>query len=109
MFIFQHYLMTWPDHINLQMVYGIKILPKDDPYIAVAEKVMDAVKAVGIPGAFLVDPLPIRTSRSPLMVVFDLALLVKYVPEWFPGAGFQKQGRIWGQFLVKMNTVPFQA
>ena len=34
---------------------------------------------------------------------------VKYVPAWFPGAGFQKKARHWRELSVQMNTAPFEA
>jgi hypothetical protein len=40
--------------------YGITIAPKDDRYIAVAEKAMDGMGKAASPGAFFVDFIPIR-------------------------------------------------
>lgn len=42
-----------------QVVYGIKVLPKGDPYIKAAEEALAAIKEAGNPGTFLVDILPI--------------------------------------------------
>ena len=42
-----------------QVVYGINVLPKDDPYIETAEKALAGLNIAGNPGAFLVDVLPI--------------------------------------------------
>jgi hypothetical protein len=36
-------------------------------------------------------------------------MLVKHVPEWFPGAGFKRKARIWRKSLTDMNVVPFEA
>ena len=102
-------MLTSLDQINIQIVYGIKVLPNGDPYIATAEKAAASLTLVAVPGAFLVNTLPICASHSPLMFVFDQALLVKYLPEWFPGAGFQKQARLWREHAVKMNAAPFEA
>jgi hypothetical protein len=33
---------------------------------------------------------------------------VKYLPEWFPGAGFQKKAKIWKKIVLDMPNVPFQ-
>ena len=33
---------------------------------------------------------------------------MKHVPEWFPGAGFQKKARLWRKFSEDMKTVPFE-
>ncbi|KAF8465421.1 cytochrome P450 [Gautieria morchelliformis] len=77
----------------MEVVYAINVRDKGDPYIEIAEKSMSHLGAAGKPGAFLVDVLPI----------------LKYVPEWFPGAGFRKTARLWRDDITKMNVVPFEA
>ena len=42
-----------------QIIYGIKVLPKDDPYIETAKNALASLNIAGAPGAFLVDMLPI--------------------------------------------------
>ncbi|KAF8513280.1 cytochrome P450 [Gautieria morchelliformis] len=79
--------------IIMELVYAINVRDKDDPYIETAERAMSHLGAAGKPGAFLVDVLPI----------------LKYVPEWFPGAGFRKTARLWRQDITNMNVVPFEA
>jgi hypothetical protein len=34
---------------------------------------------------------------------------VKYVPEWFPGAGFQRKAKVWRRYANEMRIRPFQA
>lgn len=52
-----------------------------------------AASAMGaIPGKFLVDVFP----------------WLKYVPEWFPGAGFQRQGREWKALWRRFTDVMFE-
>lgn len=50
-------------------------------------------------GRWLVDIIPACMSlpllRSPPSCISDTSLTVKYVPEWFPGAGFKKTARVW--------------
>lgn len=53
----------------LSTAYGIEVLPSSDPYVAVAEDALDSIAKVAVPGAFLVESIP----------------LLKYIPEWFPG------------------------
>ncbi|EMD33662.1 hypothetical protein CERSUDRAFT_87014 [Gelatoporia subvermispora B] len=63
----------------LDVVYGIEAAEQDDEHILIAEKAMEGL-AIGFnPGAFWVDFLPI----------------LKYVPAWMPGAGFQKKAADW--------------
>ncbi|KAF8511387.1 cytochrome P450 [Gautieria morchelliformis] len=78
--------------IIMELVYAINVRDEDDPYIATAEKVSAHFSEAGNPGSFLVDVLPI----------------LKYVPEWFPGAGFRKTARLWRQDITDMNVVPFE-
>ncbi|KDQ59104.1 hypothetical protein JAAARDRAFT_33832 [Jaapia argillacea MUCL 33604] len=63
----------------LDVMYGIRVKDQDDDYVKTAEDFMDSLIETGVPGAFLVDILPI----------------LKYVPAWFPGAGFQKKAEHW--------------
>ncbi|KAJ3560787.1 hypothetical protein NP233_g10605 [Leucocoprinus birnbaumii] len=77
----------------MSVAYGIDIKPKDDPYIQTAEEGVHGLVAAGVPGAFLVDMLP----------------FLKYVPEWVPGAGFQKKAKEWARLTMIMLDMPFSA
>ena len=35
-------------------------------------------------------------------------MTVKYVPEWFPGASFQKKAKVWRQWAEEMHFRPFE-
>jgi hypothetical protein len=75
----------------MKIGYGIAVQEYDDPYISIAEEVLNGVSEAGIPGAFLVDLFPI----------------LKYVPSWFPGAGFQKKAARWRTVNNIMADKPF--
>ncbi|KAF5349137.1 hypothetical protein D9756_009446 [Leucocoprinus leucothites] len=77
----------------MSVAYGLDIKPKNDPYIQTAEKGVHALVAAAVPGAFLVDMLP----------------FLKYVPEWMPGAGFQKKAKEWAKLTMTMLDMPFVA
>ncbi|KAF8506218.1 cytochrome P450 [Gautieria morchelliformis] len=77
----------------MEIIYGIDVLPIGDPYIQLAEQASQAVLSAVIPGSFLVDTLPI----------------LKYVPEWMPGAGFKTKARVWRHVATEMPVVPFNA
>jgi hypothetical protein len=77
----------------MSVAYGLDIKSKDDPYIQTAERGVHPLVAAAVPGAFLVDMIPI----------------LKYVPEWMPGAGFQKKAREWGKLAKTMVDIPFEA
>ena len=76
----------------MKIGYGIAVRETNDPYISVAEEVLDGLTRAGVPGAFLVDLIPI----------------LKYVPSWFPGAGFQKKAARWREVNRIMAEKPFR-
>jgi len=77
----------------MSIVYGLHTLPENDPYINTAQKGVHPVVIAAVPGAFLVDALP----------------FLKYVPEWVPGAGFQKKAREWKKWARDMVELPYEA
>ena len=76
----------------MRIEYGIAVNESDDPYILIAEEVLSGAADAGVPGAFWVDFLPI----------------LKYVPSWFPGAGFQKKAARWKEATNIMAEKPFR-
>jgi hypothetical protein len=78
---------------TLSMLYSIKVQPYNDLYIRVAEEAVAAAAELLITGAFLVDIIPV----------------LKYVPEWFPGAKFQKKAATMREHAARIRNVPFAA
>ncbi|PPR01466.1 hypothetical protein CVT24_001870 [Panaeolus cyanescens] len=76
----------------LKVAYGYTIQGHDDPLVLNIEDAMDGIKQAGHPGAFLVDLIP----------------AMKYIPEWFPGATFQKKAARWRQITQDMTNKPFE-
>ncbi|KAJ7828228.1 cytochrome P450 [Mycena olivaceomarginata] len=76
--------------VIMSVAYGIDILPSDDPYVSLSTEAMDTLVAA-VPGRFLVDMLPI----------------LKYVPDWFPGAGFKAKAKEWRTIAQAMSDAPF--
>jgi hypothetical protein len=75
------------------MTYSIDIHPYNDPYIKIAEEALKAGSNLLIPGAFLVDIIPI----------------LKYVPEWFPGAKFHSKAAIMRKHAARIRNSTFAA
>jgi hypothetical protein len=75
------------------MTYGINVRPYDDPLIAIAEEAVEGAAELLIGGPFLVDILPI----------------LKYVPDWFPGAKFQKKAAMMRTQAEKIRNATFAA
>jgi len=82
----------------LKLTYGMNIHEGDNSdYAKTIEIVAAAVAEAGNPGTFLVDLLP----------------FMKFIPAWFPGAGWKKKANYWrelGEYFVNMpwNTVKGQ-
>ena len=72
---------------------SINVRPYNDPYIKIAEEAIMAIAELLIPGAFLVDIIPI----------------LKYVPEWFPGAKFQSKTAVTRKYAALMRNMTFAA
>ena len=79
--------------ITLSMTYSINVRPYNDPYIKIAEEAIGAIAELLIPGTFLVDIIPI----------------LKYVPEWFPGAKFQSKAAVMRKHAAIMRNTTFAA
>jgi hypothetical protein len=79
--------------IILSMTYSINVRPYNDPYIKIAEEALGAIGELLIPGAFLVDIIPV----------------LKYVPEWFPGAKFQSKAAMMRKHAAIMRDTTFAA
>jgi len=75
----------------MKVTYDIDVQESEDPYVALAEEAFAGVNQAAVPGAFLVDLFPI----------------LKYVPSWFPGAGFQKKAAHWREVSASMTEKPF--
>ncbi|KAH9901131.1 cytochrome P450 [Cubamyces lactineus] len=71
--------------------YDIEVQPQDDPYVQIAEEAVASIAETTNAGSYLVDVLPI----------------LRYVPEWFPGAGFKTQARIWHAAIDKLFNNPY--
>ncbi|KAG6895072.1 hypothetical protein C0993_010209, partial [Termitomyces sp. T159_Od127] len=77
----------------LRTTYGLDIKDKNDPYIELAEKATRSLFTAAVPGAYLVDLLPI----------------LKYVPDWMPFANFKRNAKNWRKFTLDMKDLPYEA
>ncbi|KZP10035.1 cytochrome P450 [Athelia psychrophila] len=57
---------AWHEHVRhqvgamiIEVTYGLNVLPKNDPFIDSAEKALAAIAISSMPGAFLVNTMPI--------------------------------------------------
>ncbi|KAF7360503.1 O-methylsterigmatocystin oxidoreductase [Mycena venus] len=83
--------------VIMKIAYGYPVTRNDDHFVVTAEEHMRIGSLVGAPGKWIVDSLP----------------FLRFLPEWFPGAGFKRQARQWSeemylQFLEPHNWVKQQ-
>jgi cytochrome P450 len=78
--------------IILKISHGYSVEDDSDPFVEMADKAMFNFSEVMVPGAFLVDFIPV----------------LRYLPEWFPGAGFQRDAKQWRQLLIDTATKPHE-
>ena len=79
--------------MGLSLSYGIEIKQTDDPFVELAETAIKSLSEAATFGAFLVDFIPI----------------LRYVPEYVPGAGFQKKARAWRKLQEDFRNRPYLA
>jgi len=88
---FFHHIRQAFAGLIMRVAYGIDVKESNDPYISIAEEALNGLAEAGVIGAFLVDMFP----------------LLKYVPSWVPGAGFQKKAAHWKAVNIIMAEKPF--
>jgi len=78
--------------VIMSTMYGINVDSAEDPYIVRAEAAMDTISKAVIPGAFLVDLIPV----------------LKHVPAWFPFTRFHAVGRQGREMIAELVAKPYQ-
>ncbi|KAF9463430.1 cytochrome P450 [Collybia nuda] len=76
--------------VILRITHGYETQENNDPLVDLADTVMEQFSEATIPGAFMVDIIP----------------ALRYIPSWFPGAGFKKLVALWSSNLFEMAERP---
>ena len=74
----------------LMVSHGYEVREGEDPLIDIVEAALAQAAVVLTPGAFLVDSFP----------------LLRYFPNWLPGAGYKKNINEWRSVFGRMADVP---
>ncbi|KAF7346265.1 O-methylsterigmatocystin oxidoreductase [Mycena sanguinolenta] len=77
--------------IIMATVYGYEVQPTNDHFVALSENAMKKLSDSFFPGAVAVNTFPI----------------LRYLPSWMPGAGFQRFAAECRQLTKEMQEVPF--
>ncbi|KAL2844159.1 cytochrome P450 [Aspergillus pseudoustus] len=79
--------------VILKIAYGYNINPHDrDPLVALANEALENFSAAATPGVWMVDTIPI----------------LRYLPSWFPGAGFKRTAAAWRKTLLTTIEKPYR-
>ncbi|EKM55873.1 uncharacterized protein PHACADRAFT_209385 [Phanerochaete carnosa HHB-10118-sp] len=87
---FRDHLRFMTAKIILNIVYAFDVQPGDHRVELVEKGVKTAMDIIAA-GVYLVDVIPI----------------LKYLPAWFPGAGFKRQAANWKILVDKMHETPY--
>jgi len=95
--------------------HGYQVKEHDDPIVEVVGAAVDGFSDTSEPGAYLVDMIPFRTSLflpgallRILTISSFLLRIVRYVPGWFPGAGWKTKAKRYAGLLEDMADTPHQ-
>lgn len=77
----------------MDIAYGIEVRSNEDSYLQAADEGAICLGIALTPGAFLVDTFPI----------------LKYIPAWVSGAGFQTRAKGWKAVTDHIFNAPFEA
>lgn len=77
----------------MSLAYGIPIKPRDDPHLMLSELTLQTLLPIFTPGSNFVDIFP----------------SLKYLPKWFPGAGFKRMAAELYYMADKFRSSPFDA
>ncbi|TFK90538.1 O-methylsterigmatocystin oxidoreductase [Polyporus arcularius HHB13444] len=76
----------------LKVVYGIDVEDENHEIVRMIDVALEGPAQAFVPGKFLVDVFP----------------LLQYVPEWLPGANFQKMFAKWRKANLQMKEILFK-
>lgn len=76
----------------MAVVYGHDIEKKNDYFVEVAEKAIEDLVVATLPGAFIVNVIPV----------------LRHIPDWFPGAAFKRFAKNTKIYTYKMLNEPIQ-
>ncbi|KAI6033982.1 cytochrome P450 [Pisolithus microcarpus] len=86
------HVRTTAGAIILRISHGYHIQEDRDPFVELADTAVDQFSRSTATGAFMVDLIP----------------ALAHVPEWFPGAGFQRKAKEWRTTLHEMVDKPYK-
>ena len=80
------------DNAQVGVTTGIEVDEEETDYLKIAEDVLALFSAIFVPGKYLVETFPI----------------LRFLPEWMPGAQFKRDGKVWTKVVNKLVTIPWK-
>ncbi len=77
----------------MRISYGIDVDKEKVPYLTIAEDAMQTFSDAFVPGRYLVETFP----------------LLRFLPSWFPGAKFKREGTAWTPIVNRLRDTPWNA
>lgn len=84
---FRTHIKIWSAEMMMKLAYGFEITTTDDKRLELVEEVLEASSDTSALAVTLMDVFP----------------MVKYIPKWFPGAGFKLYMLV--RFAIGSRTV----
>ncbi|KDQ54081.1 hypothetical protein JAAARDRAFT_196846 [Jaapia argillacea MUCL 33604] len=78
--------------IILRIAYDYHVKEVNDPFVELVDKAIQEFSIITTPNAYLVNVFPI----------------LRYIPSWFPGAGFKRTATAYKQTCTDMATLPLR-
>jgi cytochrome P450 len=88
---FEQHLRHMTGQVIMSIAYGINVLPENDPYVADAEKMLQALAAGSTQEAALLDAIP----------------WVLKLPSWLLGARFKRYAQEWYPVVLRSVKTPY--
>ncbi|KAI0676742.1 cytochrome P450 [Trametes maxima] len=91
---YEGHIRRYAGSLTLLVVYGYRVTSNDDPFLTLAEECVDILsnRIASGGGIWLVDVLP----------------FLRYLPSWFPGAGFKRNANVWKARMQEFVDKPFE-
>lgn len=76
----------------MRIVYGLDVADEDDQYIQTAEEAIGGFNLAFLPGKYIAETFPI----------------MRFIPQWFPGARFRRDAAGWRPAVLSMRNSPWE-
>ena len=77
--------------VIMRISYGLEVAGHNDRHISLAERGVNILANIMIPGRYLVEAIP----------------TLQHIPAWFPGAQFKRDAKVWNKEMSALLHEPF--